>query len=253
MRRSLIVICLLTAGSAWADITDSGNMVIGGQGIVQGTMTVQGSALSVGTAPATTVRLSSGAVFVPELAAPATPASGQGVLYEKSDGKLYFKNDDGTENDLTSGGKLVQIAFASSTALVTTTTPLPADDTIPQNTEGAQVLEATITPESASNRLVIRAVVQVANAATGYKAASALFQDATAGALAAAVVNEGDAERIQDVVLTHVMNAGTTSATTFKLRAGAQNSSTTTINGEGGSRLYGGALASTLTILEVRP
>lgn len=31
----------------------------------------------------------------------ATPASGQGVVYEKTDGLLYFKNDGGTEYDLT--------------------------------------------------------------------------------------------------------------------------------------------------------
>lgn len=36
--------------------------------------------------------------------APATPASGYGQLYVKSDGKVYFKNDAGTEYDLTSGG-----------------------------------------------------------------------------------------------------------------------------------------------------
>lgn len=35
---------------------------------------------------------------------PDTPPSGYGRIYVKSDGKLYFKNDDGTEYDLTSGG-----------------------------------------------------------------------------------------------------------------------------------------------------
>ena len=40
--------------------------------------------------------------------APATPSAGQGKVYEKSsDKKLYFKNEDGTEYDLTaSGGSL---------------------------------------------------------------------------------------------------------------------------------------------------
>lgn len=36
--------------------------------------------------------------------APATPASGYGYLYEKDDGKLYWKNDAGTEYDLTATG-----------------------------------------------------------------------------------------------------------------------------------------------------
>jgi hypothetical protein len=37
-----------------------------------------------------------------EIAAPATPASGFGRIYAKTDGLLYFKNDAGTEFDLTS-------------------------------------------------------------------------------------------------------------------------------------------------------
>jgi hypothetical protein len=39
-----------------------------------------------------------------EIVAPGTPASGKGFLYEKTDGKIYFKNDGGTEYDLTGGG-----------------------------------------------------------------------------------------------------------------------------------------------------
>lgn len=36
-----------------------------------------------------------------EMTAPVTPGSGWGHLYAKSDGKIYFKNDAGTEYDLT--------------------------------------------------------------------------------------------------------------------------------------------------------
>lgn len=38
-----------------------------------------------------------------ESAAPSTPSSGLGLLYEKTDGNLYFKNDAGTEVQLTAG------------------------------------------------------------------------------------------------------------------------------------------------------
>ena len=41
---------------------------------------------------------------VREFAAPGTPASGYGYIYEKTDNKLYFKNDAGTEYDLTATG-----------------------------------------------------------------------------------------------------------------------------------------------------
>lgn len=48
-----------------------------------------------------------GALYLKEgsgTTAPSTPASGEGVIYEKNDGKLYFKNDAGTETDLTASG-----------------------------------------------------------------------------------------------------------------------------------------------------
>lgn len=45
-----------------------------------------------------------GAVTVPEIATPGTPASGKVAVYAKSDGKLYIKDDAGTETDLAGGG-----------------------------------------------------------------------------------------------------------------------------------------------------
>lgn len=44
------------------------------------------------------------AVLSEQGSSPATPASGYGIVYAKTDGKLYFKNDAGTETDLTAGG-----------------------------------------------------------------------------------------------------------------------------------------------------
>jgi hypothetical protein len=45
-----------------------------------------------------------GALTVPEIAAPSTPASGKVAVYAKSDGKLYIKDDAGTETDLAGSG-----------------------------------------------------------------------------------------------------------------------------------------------------
>lgn len=44
----LALVLGLTAASARADISDSGNLTIGGNGVIQGTMTVQGNSFSVG-------------------------------------------------------------------------------------------------------------------------------------------------------------------------------------------------------------
>ena len=55
-------------------------------------------------------------ITVAEISAPSTPASGYGAIYAKSDNKLYFKNDAGTEVDLTnqaSGGENNQNAWTT--------------------------------------------------------------------------------------------------------------------------------------------
>lgn len=72
-------------GSAVLTIADGGDVSIGTSSVV-GKLTVSGS------------------IAVTEIAAPGAPASGFGVIYEKSDGLLYFKNDAGTEFDLTATG-----------------------------------------------------------------------------------------------------------------------------------------------------
>jgi len=53
-------------------------------------------------------------ITVAEISTPGTPSSGYGAIYAKSDNKLYFKNDAGTEVDLTnqaSGGEANQNAW----------------------------------------------------------------------------------------------------------------------------------------------
>ncbi len=62
--------------------------------------------------------LDGGAVEVAEISAPSTPSSGFGRMYAKTDGKIYFLNDGGTEYDLTFGGS----GSLSSLVLPTTTT-----------------------------------------------------------------------------------------------------------------------------------
>ena len=49
----------------------------------------------------------------------------------------------------------------------------------------------------------------------------------------------------------HYMTAGTTSATTFKLRAGGNNPGTYTLNGMSGNRKGGGTYFSGMTIWEI--
>jgi hypothetical protein len=148
-------------------------------------------------------------------------------------------------------GALVQVVSTVPTAVATGTTTIPYDDTIPQITEGIEFMTLAITPKATSHILVIQVIAWLANSAAN-NMGMALFQDATANALAAAhgTLTVGDA--VLPISLTYTMTAGTTSSTTFRIRAGGSLAGTTTFNGAGGARKYGAISKSSIVIYEYK-
>lgn len=151
--------------------------------------------------------------------------------------------------------RVVQVVSEEYTAFNSMDASIPIDDTIPQNTEGEEIITKAITPTSATNKLKIDVVVPV-HIATGASGAThavvALFQDSTANALAAIATEGNDENRI--ITMTHVMDAGTTSSTTFKVRCGYGTIPFVYVNGKsGGTRVFGGVSKATLTITEYTP
>lgn len=119
-------------------------------------------------------------------------------------------------------GNLIQQVRATSTAATSTATTIPADATIPQNTEGAELFTASITPSSATNILRIEVFVPTIGTTSSYIWTGALFQDSTANALTAAGMNTTSSSAyVYPFYMVYYMTAGTTSATTFKFRYGA--------------------------------
>lgn len=148
-------------------------------------------------------------------------------------------------------GDVVQVRMHHRSDLVTGTTTLPSDDSIPQQaTEGVAYLSKDITPKSKANMLLVDWTVFCANSATG-QMSTALFQDATANALAA--IGEGYRTADDYAIRSgqYFMLAGTVSATTFAVHAGCNNAGTTSLGGSGGSRQFGGVAASHLRITEI--
>lgn len=150
-----------------------------------------------------------------------------------------------------SSGKIAQIVFAETGTVATGTTAIPHDNTIPQNTEGDQYMSLSITPTNSANKLRIDVVFNGGTSSID-NLQVALFQDTTVNALAAAYQRCDAAGGGYQIKFSHVMTAGTTSATTFKVRAGGSGG-TTTFNGEGGSQIFGGVIASSIIITEYAP
>ena len=147
-------------------------------------------------------------------------------------------------------GAVVQTVSYQTGAVLTGTTVLPADDTIPQITEGNEYMTLAITPKSATSKLVISVRAFIAHSAVATIGA-ALFQDATANALAVGSQVQTTVDTQVHIGFTHVMTSGTTSQTTFRVRIGGHAAGTTTFNGAGGARRYGGVMASSIVIQEV--
>ncbi len=149
--------------------------------------------------------------------------------------------------------QVVQVVNVTDGAVATGTTAIVNDDTIGQNTEGDQYMSRAITPKSATNILKIEVVIIVSHSILTARNVTYLFQDSTANALACAYNLTTTATVPQTTAFSHYMVAGTTSATTFKVRAGSNVGGTMTFNGQSGSRTQGGVLASSITITEYQP
>lgn len=182
---------------------------------------------------------------VTDLAALTSPADDDVLLIEDISAGATKKI---TRKDFLLGAAIQSVQSATS-AVDSTTTVMPNDDTIPQSNEGKEFLSVAITPKSANSILVIRikALVAclIANTAVG-----ALYQDATANALAADANKVTAANDMVKLVIEHTMTAGTTSATTFKFRAGPGAADTLTINGSNAARKFGAIPKSFIEVTE---
>lgn len=151
---------------------------------------------------------------------------------------------------LISVGTTIQRVYTETGAVATgTDANLGTDDNIPQITEGDEYMTRTITPKSASNILMIEAIMVLANSAA-QNMSVALFQDAVSNGLALVHEHTGAADKTVTIALRHFMIAGTTSEITFRIRAGGSTAGTTTFNGIAGARIGGGVMASSIAVTE---
>ena len=100
------------------------------------------------------------------------------------DGTAKLPAVDGSALTNVSAGKVLQVVNASIGTVLTGTTAMPNDNTIPQNDEGDEILTASITPSNTANKLLIE-FSTIAGGSSATWIAGALFQDSTANAIAA--------------------------------------------------------------------
>lgn len=152
-------------------------------------------------------------------------------------------------------GAIVGYASTSLATVQSCSTGIPYDDTIPQITEGDEILSSSYSPKYTNSIIRVTALVQGAtSASTGVYATIALFVDATANALAVALQgqDQGVADNPVDIALHHEEVSASLTARTYRIRASA-NSGTFHVNGNSsGSRKYGGVRKAWLVIEEIK-
>lgn len=146
---------------------------------------------------------------------------------------------------------VIQRAYAEYRTYTTGTTLIPTDDTIPQNTEGTEIMTVSITPTSATSKLRVICTLQgTVSVATNFVAA--IFRDSTANALHASYTSPPGANYHITPCLAFEVTAGSTSATIFKLRVGmAASGYTWAVNGNTSNRFLGGAAGCSIIVEEL--
>lgn len=149
-------------------------------------------------------------------------------------------------------GSIVQTVYASTGSVLTGTTRLPMDDTIPQQAEGVEAITVAVTPTAAGNNLLVEAGGFFAHSANS-DITLALFRDGAADAIGAAMATPSASDKCQGGSVSTLVAAGGTALTTFKLRVGSDGASgTITINGRAAGRLFGGAGRTWIKVTEIK-
>lgn len=146
-------------------------------------------------------------------------------------------------------GKLLQTVYNRTGTGGSGTTIIPFDTTIPQITEGDEYMTLAITPTSATSLLIID-VVWIGSSSAVNNMGVALFKDATASALTAAAATVTAANATVNIKFKYIMVSGSTTATTFRVRAGGGAAGTTSFNS---GTTFGFVMCSSMTIQEVTP
>jgi hypothetical protein len=146
-------------------------------------------------------------------------------------------------------GTVVDRAYAEYTSNADLTTAIPVDDTIPQSSEGTQILSASITPKSTTNRIRARFRGQVSVAGAGVVVSAAMFNGG-ADAIAAEANSLTGSSNYGPITLEYEYVPGATSSITFTVRVGPA-SSTARMNGVPAGRTFGGVSRATLVLEEI--
>lgn len=133
-----------------------------------------------------------------------------------------------------------------------TATPLPVDDTIPQNTEGGEYFSQSLTFTSTMNRAVHEGSFNYFTTSGSVFSAWALFRNFDSSAFAAGLLNTtGNGNAFQSGGLGHEHMCNTTAPVTFRVRLGATGGTFRLNGSQGVDPVFGFTASSWYRITEI--
>jgi hypothetical protein len=153
------------------------------------------------------------------------------------------------------GGAVRQMVVTQDNTALSTSSNIPYDSTIPQNSEGVEYTQiaTTFTPTDAASILEIEVFIALYQLNSGGNALGALFQDSTANALAAANKTPATSGYSDDMYIRYRVVAGSTSARTYKFRYGANANSMLINHVSGNTTFLGNVIYSHMKVTEFAP
>lgn len=146
-------------------------------------------------------------------------------------------------------GEIVQSTMTIDCAAKAITTPIPFDNTLPESTEGDPLADVTITPNSASNILRIKAMV-VMDMGGPAQGIATIFKDSDASATFVGWTEVDGANPGTTIHILNEVSAGSTSAQTWKLRAGPTSATLHVNRSNGSATIFGGGVTCSSILVE---
>jgi hypothetical protein len=148
-------------------------------------------------------------------------------------------------------GTVIDHSYARYVSNASLTSVIPEDNTVPQATEGTEIVSVSLTPKSSTNRVRIVFSGFGAVTSSSYGLATSLTIDGGPAVMAGMFDNKGT-DGIGYSTLIYEYVPGDTSAHTYAIRVGPTATGSVRMNGNSSGRYFGGVAASTLIAEEIK-
>lgn len=161
---------------------------------------------------------------------------------------------DGIDYVTLPAGTVVGFAYAMEQSTISGTTKIPNDSTIPQSSEGFEVLSVAITPKLSTSLLKVEVQLTASEVPnTNEILTAALFLNSETDARAAINVGANYGSPMgNNGSLIYYMISGSTSLKTFKVRIGGDSTGTIKLNRNYYDITLGGVFVSSICVTEIK-